>query len=193
VTVKEVLKQSDEVSLRHTAKIIDELSKGIIICNEQEHFSLELYNFFDDILGIKTDEILRENFWRKGITDIYGTHNKNFTNKGNLTIEKEYFNKIYEYKLLDYIDIVGVKNFKLYRDSKVDTKWYDNNKQKNINEHKTFKQLYMAEIGGAIDFYRKDIEDIFYTVVKTKAKIEQITSDNIDPSISPNIIYNIFD
>jgi hypothetical protein len=61
--VKEVLKQNDIDSLRHTARIVDILSQGTIIRHESERFTLELYNFFYDNLGIETDDQLSKSFF----------------------------------------------------------------------------------------------------------------------------------
>jgi len=87
IIFQEVLKQSDEDSLTHTLKIIDELSQGIIICSEEERFSLELFNFFYDILEIETDKILKENFWCKGVINIFGIQIPDIP---NFTDERKY-------------------------------------------------------------------------------------------------------
>ena len=199
VTMKEVLKQYDEESLRHTAKIIDELSKGIIICDTHDRFSLELYNFFYDNLGIETDVVLRENFWCMGIAHIYGIkipYLSNLNDETNYMIQKEFLKDISSYGLLDFIDKLGLEKLKIYRDSKIDTEWYDKNKQDNIDKHRTFHELYMAEIGGSIDVYKKDIEEVFRLVINTKAKQDEITleneDNNTDPRLILNMIYNVF-
>lgn len=200
VVFKEVLKQSDEESLTHTVKIIDELSQGIIICNEQERFPLELFNFFYDTLKIETDKLLRKNFWCKGVIHIYGIqipYNPNFTNEVNHIIQKEYFDEIKKYKFLDFINIVGIDKLELFRDSRIDTDWYDRNKQDNINKYTTLHKLYMVEIAGSIDFYKNDIEDIFKQVISVKAKKEKVILKDEDKRMECqliiNLIYNIFD
>lgn len=198
IIFKEVLKQSDEVSLRHTVSIIDELSQGIIICNEKERFALELFNFFYDTLKMETDDISRGNFWCRAIANIFGIqipYNSNFTDEDNFILQKGYFNKIEEYKLLDFINMVGIDKLTIYRDSKMDTAWYDRNKQNYLDVHTTLHKLYMTEIGGSIEAYKKDIEEVFQKVIINKAKQENITLEdkNTDSQLILNMIYNFFD
>jgi len=199
VLFKEVLKQSDEDSLTHTVKIIDELSQGIIICNQEERFSLELYNFFYDTLKIEMDKNLKENFWCKGIAHIFGIqipYNLNFTTEINYIIQQEYFNEIKKYKFLDFIKILGMDKLKLFRDSRVDTNWFDRNKQDNIHKYKVFNELYMIEIAGSIDFYKNNIEEVFKDVIDNRAKQENIIFHEkekfFDIQLILNMIYNIF-
>ena len=199
VLFKEILRQSDEDSLTHTVKIIDELSQGIIICNEYERFSLELFNFFYDSLKIEIDISLKDNFWCKGINHIFGIqipYNPNFTDKENYMIQKEYFNIIQEYTFFDFVNILGMDKLKVFRDSKTDTDWFDKNKQNNFNKYKTFYDLYMIEIAGSIDFYKNDIEEVFKNVIDNKVKEEKNLFEEkdkmLDTQVIQNMIYNIF-
>ena len=176
------------------------MSQGIIIRHERDRLILELFNFFYDTLGMQKDNGLSKNFFGFLIIHMYGTkipYNHHFSSEVNYIIQKEYFNKIKKYRLLDYIDTLGINALKIYRDSKINTNWYDKNKKKDINKYSTLHQLYMTEISGAIDFYKNDIEETFRKVIDRVAISQNIVFEKndkkIDSQLISNIIYNIFD
>ena len=186
---KEVLKQNDEESLKQTLKIMDELSHSIIICHDKTIFTLELYNFFYDNLQIEIDRTLSKNFWCKSPVHMYGIkirYFQNLTNEENFLRQKNYFDKVEKYTFLNYIAKLSMDDLKMYRDSKIDTNWFEQNKQKNINEYNTFDKLYMAEIFGTInDWYKNDIKEIFNKVVSNISEKEKksFTNENISDEI----------
>ena len=196
VLFKEVLRQSDKDSLTHTLKIIDELSQGIIICSEKERFSLELYNFFYHILEIETDEVLRENFWCKGVINIYGLQIPdipNFTDEIKYTLQRNLYDEVQRYSFLDYFNKVGMDKLKVYRNSKTDIDWFNENKQKyNIEKFKTPHQLHMFEIDSSIrGFYKDHIEKIFKEVLTKQIKYKE--EESMKREFHLRLIYTYFD
>ncbi len=196
----EVLKQDDEQTLHQTAKIIDELSQGYIIRGERERFELELFNFFYDNLKMEMDIKASQNYWDY-IYNIYGfmaPNHQQLSLAENLLIQKQYFNDIV--KIYKLSDMVKDQNFKQrlphYKNYKIDTDWFNSKKIEHSQDHNVFHQLYMSELGGILDEYSEDIQNIWKKVIGNKAKQENISispNDRSNSDIGKNMIYNIFD
>ncbi|MBU1669130.1 hypothetical protein KKC13_11985 [bacterium] len=194
---KEILTQSDNKSLTQTVKIIDELSQGSILREERERLSLELYNFFYDILNVETDEKARENYW-DFIANIMGYAMPKLltlSSKDNLLMQKEWLKLIKQIRLKDMLNTKLKDNLFRFRDMKIDTNIYDLNKHLHSTKHNTFQKMYLSELGGTIEAYQKNIHNIFKDVVDYKAKKNSVTIPTVDTTDSQrirNMIYHAF-
>ena len=195
----EILKQSDKDSLLQTAEIIDELSQGSIILNEQSRIYIEAFTFFYDKLGIEISNEDRESIWDISIANMYGSvefEDTRLSEEENIIVNRLYLDKIRKYTLVEFIELYGIENLHVYRDRKSDINYFNENKQRYIFQNKTFHQLYMSEIGGVIEAYKEIIKEVFIKVLKHKADLENnIFEDseyNESSHLSFNIIYNVF-
>jgi len=195
---KEILKQSDEESLKQTIVIVDKLSQGSILREEKERLSLELFNFFYDNLKIETDKKAKENYWDY-IINIMGYHipkHPNLSTENNLMIQKKWLKKTKEIRLVDMLETISKDKLALlYRDKEIATDIYNLNKDNHSNEHKTFKEMYLAELSGTLEAYIETIKSISKIVIDNKAKKNNITIPTQDTTdIQPilNLIYHGF-
>lgn len=194
----EILKQNDIQTLQQSAKIIDELSGGIIL-RERERIDLELFNFFYNSLNIEVDTKASQNYWDY-LYNIYGfavPNNQVLSLSNNFIIQKKYFNDIIKkYKLSD---MVKDKNFKQilphYHNYNIDVGWLNSKKQQYAYENNTLHKMYMSELAGVLDVYTQSIKIIYQTVLQNKAKLENISiPDNNKIDIQPilNLISHSF-
>lgn len=195
---KEILKQEDEQSLKQTISLVDELSQGIILREEKERVSLELFNFFYDSLGIEIDEQASKNYWDY-IVNIMGLMIPYFPSlslNNNLLIQKEWFDKIQNIRLSDMINTKWKDDLFRFREMKIDTNVYDLNKHLHSKEHNSFKKMYLSELGGAIQAYQKTIEITFQKVLENHAiqnNVEIPSDHKLDIKPIMNIIYYSFE
>jgi len=194
---KEILKQSDEDSLRQTIEIIDELSQGSILREERERLSLELFNFFYDTLNVEIDRKARENYW-DFIINILGYSMPEFPTlspKDNLLMQKEWLKLIKKIRLKNMLNTKWKKYLYRFKDMKIDINMYNLNKHLHSEEHNTFQKMYLSELSGTIESYQSIIHNVFKDVIDYKARKKGIpvpTEDAIDSQPIINIIYHAF-
>jgi hypothetical protein len=161
-TFWEIQKQSDVDTLKATIKIIDDLSKGIAIISLPERFDFELNYFVLTKLKqpvYSPDEMI----WTK-IPYILGfvtPVSKTLPPDMSTAIQKAFIDQMWVISLMDMYEQLSQGPIISPPDYTALSKTLNNNKCEHIDDHSSFKQLFMAEIAGILDVYRNSAASIF--------------------------------
>jgi hypothetical protein len=150
----ELLKQRDLETRRSTAKIIDKLSLGVTLAPEKLRVGSEIAHLLYS--HGKQDSVypLRWLVWSKlsYVLGVIHPINTAFGPEQELVIQKAFFDRMWDISLVEMVDLLG--------DSPVPPNNFDAlaerlNKELGLhaNEIRSYKQAYIAEIGGAVRFY----------------------------------------
>ena len=192
ITFWEFLKQSDLETLKETSVLVDRLSKGISMINSDERRILEFTHFYYKNTGQDTFE-LNELIWTK-LPLILGY--ESIAKLKTKELQKSFFDFVSNTTLLDiitniYKDGVIEKSFSF----KDDIKTLNQEKQKYANENNSFKQIFLSELGGYLNYYQGVFNDVIYNIFlkKNKSEFSQKEKDSIGKKNSfKNFIYNGF-
>jgi len=188
----EFLKQHDLESLKKTSVVVDRLSKGITMINVNERKVLEFTHFFYKNSGRDIFE-LNELIWTK-LPLILGYDFIAKLEKEEL--QKSFFDFVVNTSLLDIISTI-------YKDGEIekpfhfkdDTKTLNEEKEIHKNENKSFKQMFLSELGGYLDLHQEVFRGVIYNIFCKENKKEPsvIKRDSVDKNNSfKYLIYNGF-
>lgn len=192
----ELLLQSDETTLNKTVDIIDELSRGVAILSSEERVKYEILYFLNSALHgedslLKPDEMI----WGR-VGYIYGLihpHNPIFGQE-DLILQKAFFDQIWSLTLRDVTNTLGIENIRNSPRNKDLSEKLTREKQEHTREHKSFKQLYLAELAGALDVYEGIIIDGMAYLNEQNTGQQPSSEEMRDPEMKKilNVIYNLF-
>lgn len=156
----EIRKQSDNKTLEATVKIIDDLSKGVIILSLPERFNLEFSHFIRTKFK-KSVYNLDELIWTK-IPYILGFANpvsKIVSPEIMCALQKAFIDQLWVASLKDFLE--PIEQITIPPPCYIDlSKTLNQKKIEHINDYKSFKQLFLTELGGILDGYREHSEDL---------------------------------
>lgn len=189
ITFWEFLKQSDLETLKETSVLVDRISKGISMINSDERRILEFTHFYYKNTGQDTFE-LNELIWTK-LSFILGY--EPIAKLKTEELQKSFFDFVSNATLFDiitniYKDGVIEKSF-YYKD---DIKTLNQDKQKYANENNSFKQMFLSELGGYLDYYQEIFSDVIYNdfLKISKREFSQIERDSVPKDKKfKNLIY----
>jgi len=191
----EILKQ-DGAKLEETVSIVDLLSQGVCIEDRESRILFELIEFLDRRPNIER-HTARELLWTK----MYSVFHNQFP------FHEEWdkdFEEIYQRNFVDWSwrKLFGdfVEMFKDFDDfggiefpDKSDE--LNEGKEAHKNEYKTFDQLFLNEVAGAIDIVKEQIATATVTVCEKIADATltpEMESEIREKHDSNKVIYNIF-
>jgi len=154
VVFVELLKQLDLETRRSTAKTIDELSLGVTLAPEKLRVGTELAHLFYSHSNQGSVYPLRWLVWSKlsYVLGVVHPTNTVFDPEQELHIQKAFFDHMWDISLIEVVDILG--------DSPVPPTNFDAVAEKlnkanaaHLDEIRSYKQAYTAEIGGALSLY----------------------------------------
>ncbi|MBV2196982.1 MAG: hypothetical protein KUL78_10835 [Flavobacterium sp.] len=189
ITFYEILKQSDINSLKDSASLIDNLSKGISIVSESERRHLEFVNFVRGKTGGTTLN-LQETIWTKlSINILYKVFLKHDPNM--LTKDFIDFLSILSFdKIIDKLQATGILTQFKFKD---DVVALNIAKEKYKTENKTFNEMYLSELGGYLEVFETDLNDsmeyVFFLDYDRFPTDKE--KENINPRHCRNMIYNL--
>jgi hypothetical protein len=194
----EVIKQTDERTLKATADLIDQLSQGISSISSEERIKLELLHYWYSITGkcvYRTEQLV----WTK-LSYLMGMQQfemPEVSEDDNRMIQKSFMDQMWSISLNQMITIIEnsegvVADLHL----KIADKLNDG-KFKHSDEAKTFNQMFLNEVGGIIDVYRDDLADMMSYMYSqetglTETEDEFLQHRNETKKLMGNTIYNIF-
>lgn len=194
-TFVEILKQSDEVTLNETISLVDELSKGITLIFAEDRTFLEILQFVYKTTGRSTYSAIDLVWTKLSYILGYGHPNPSVSPEIDNLLQKSFFDHMWNISMREMIDVMkengGVIDTK-FRDISEDL---NTGKFSHAQENRSFKQMFMSEIGGAADARRALISEAFLYMYQketgktpTASEIEQAKENNL----SVNMIYNLF-
>lgn len=190
ITFWEILKQSDFKTLKDSATLIDEFSNGISLISDEERRQLEFLIFLRKAQKKSTYESIELVWTKLSMNMLYN----------NLPQPEQYDLKIKFIEFLEsitFFDMVTImeekKIFKpFYFKDNVD--FLNEAKEKYKNENKSFKQLFLSELGGYIDCFKDSLnqtmEQMYYW--EHGKHITETEKSTIDQNGLKNMMYNLF-
>jgi hypothetical protein len=183
----EFFKQGDIQTLRETVQLVDKFSKGISIIPDNERIQLEFIHFVREKTG-KEVYNMNELVWTK-IAFILLPNMP--TMLGSFPLQKSFYDFTSKTSLLDIVNIIenngGIKPF-TFKDN-IET--LNKEKEKYKDENKSFKQMFLSEIGGHLNLFQDALnEAMFYMYQQDKGKYNEerdMSSEEIK-----NFIYDSF-
>jgi len=197
-TFSEIFKQSDIKTLRATVQIIDDLSRGITILNLFERLDLEVFHF----VCTKTKKAesvysLDELVWTK-IAYVMGFVTpslKTLSPDINCAMQKAFIDQMWTISLTDMLGQIYTRATRwkpIFLDFSQEL---NEGKFSHIEEHNSFKQMFLAELAGILDFYKPSfkslMEYIYESETGRKITAEEISSDDAGQKVA-NFIYHAF-
>ena len=189
ITFYEILKQSDINSLKDSANLIDNLSKGISIISESERRHLEFVNFVREKTG-GTMLNLQEAVWTKlSLNILYKVFLKYDSNMLSNEFIDFLSNISFEKMIIQLQSTGNLTPFKF----KDDVDALNIAKEKYKTENKTFNEMYLSELGGYLEVFETDLNDsmeyvFFLDYGRFPTDKEK---ENINPRHCRNMIYNL--
>ncbi|MBF0376257.1 MAG: hypothetical protein HQK72_02125 [Desulfamplus sp.] len=194
----EILKQTDPDTLQVSAKLIDELSKGVALLGPEERVQFEILYFIQSaIYGEQSVYSPDEFIWTK-VVFTYGTqhpHNSVFSPEEQLVIQKAFLDQMWTMSFCDMVNTMGIDQIRKMPRFKDITPQLNKDKVTHAHENNSFKQLFLSEIAGVLDCYKPLFEDamiyLFEKEYGHKPTDEEIKKTDSGKSIA-NVIYNLF-
>jgi hypothetical protein len=194
----EMLKQDDVKTLKATAQIIDEFSKGITILSLPERLDFELFHFIRSKLNQEVYEP-NEMVWTK-IAYVMGfvtPTSEVFSPELNCAMQKAFVDQMWVIPLTDMLDFINEKTISSkppFIDIDI-SKQLNEGKVAHINEHSSFKQMFLAELAGMLDLCKPNFQSLmvhlYESEIGRKVSADEISSDNAGQMFA-NLIYNAF-
>lgn len=194
-TFVELLKQTEEESINKTVSLVDKLSEGVSILYAEERVFLEILYFIYKTTGKSTNNP-RDLIWTK-LSYVLGYSHPapNISPEMDRLLQKSFFDHLWEISMREMIDVMRENG------GIIDTKFKDiseglnTGKFSHTHENRSFKQMFMSEIGGSVDAHRDLIKEAFIHLYQketghtpTESELDASKSDNL----SGNMIYNLF-
>lgn len=165
IVVAEIEKQSDISGRYRNIQLIDKFSCGFAIVNESERRKIEFKHWLQMKLGIEKNELQRL-IWCKVSFAKLGYSLPNIFN--NIPLQQHLDDSVLDYlansPLLE-IEMGNSAVFNFLPDPDI----LNNDIQKHAHEHKTFRDLSLAEITGILQEYKK----VFADIIVDEPQIEQ--------------------
>lgn len=193
----EVLK-SDLSFLKETVNLIDSLSKGVSILSERERLDFETLHFI--LENFKGEESVYSPdvfIWNK-LSYVLGTVHPTstpFTTEEELVIQKAFFDQMWTISLSKMVEIMGMENIMSMPQLNDLSSQLNDDKIEYAHENKSFKQVYLSELAGALDLCIPTFEDAVVYLFKKEygynPNATEKKSANSGKQIA-NAIYNLF-
>lgn len=189
ITFYEILKQSDINSLKDSANLIDNLSKGISIVSESERRHLEFVNFVREKTGGTTLN-LQETVWTKLslniLYKIFLKHDPNMLSDDFI----DFLSNLSFDKMINQLQKTGNLTPFKYKD---DVDSLNIAKEKYKTENKTFNEMYLSELGGYLEVFETELNNSMEYVFYLDYGYFPSDDDkkNINPRHCRNMIYNL--
>lgn len=189
----EFLKQKDIVTLKETVTLVDRLSQGITIINTDERYVLELEHFFLTKSKKETYEI-KELIWTK----LHFILGYNFISGLKLESEqKSFFDFLTILTLEKVFSIANSNNINLKTfEFKDDIELLNSEKEKYMNDNKSYKQMFLSELGGHLDLHEHIFDDVIYSIYCKEKNLVPNDSRNIERDENKNfknLVYRGFE
>lgn len=170
-TFIELLKQSDMNSRLSTADIVDELSLGVAIVEEEVRFSTEVAHLMHDQLGAADLHPMNHLVWTKlsYVLGLLHPSNTPFDALTELAIQKAFFDHMCTIPLREMIETLGDGETPDADLGRVAEKVNDGNREHSL-EIRSFKQVYAAEIRGVFDVSLDGLPDLIVDLAERAGK-----------------------
>lgn len=190
ITFWELLKQSDFQTLKNSAILIDKFSQGVSLITDDERRQLEFLIFMRKNQNKSTYESVELVWTKLSMNVLYN----NLPQPDQFDLKIKFIEFLESITFFDIVSIIEKnKNFKPFN-FKDNVDFLNEAKEKYKEENKSFKQLFLSELGGYIDCFKdslnKTMEQIYYW--EHGKQITEKEKSEIDKNGLSNMIYNLF-
>ena len=192
----EIFMQSDPDTLSATIRLVDQLSGAVCLRDIFTRMDAELWHFLTRHKS-GNDAALDRNqlIWTKCgyVLGYVAPQYKYFTREQSDAIEKAFFDQMWNASFADILQYLGCRpEWKPIPDS---ADKYNQGKFANANAFSSFKQLFMIELAGILDFLKDSLSEIMFQIYLSEAGAGADPNAKPDPAIgeaAANLIYNIY-
>jgi hypothetical protein len=162
-TFLEIFKQTDPNTLRATVQLVDELSEGVVISELHERIGIEIFHFVrEKTLGPERIFPLAELVWTR-IAYLFGfcvPRSEDLSTDENTAVQKASVDDMWTLKVSDLLHQgwdQPISSGPRFFDS---VEELNKGKFAHLEECKSFKELFLAELAGLVDSFRETFEDL---------------------------------
>ena len=193
----EILRQSDESTLKASANLIDELSKGVTLLSTQERTQFEILYFIRSLTNGENSIYSPAVFVWSKVSYVLGMFHPTatpFTIKDELAVQKSFFDHMWSISFVEMIEMIGIDNILTMPKFNDLSEELNEGKIKYAKENNSFKQIFISEITGVIDLYQPLFEEalvyLFEKETGHKPSVAEVKDANSGKIA--NSIYNLF-
>lgn len=194
----EIIKQTDQETLKASIELIDNLSNGITLISREERWQTEIFHFirtslYKEELIHSIDELV----WIKlpYTQGIQSPYSENLTQEQNNLIQKSFLDLMWSMSLSDLYEMIGMNKFKMYPHMPDFSNILNQEKENYCKNGLSFNAVYLSEIAFIIDFKKDYFNKLFVYLYKKQfgkdPDPEEVTKSNAG-QLFANLIYNSF-
>jgi len=161
---QEVIKQTDEVTLRATVALIDSLSAGVTLLSHDERWETEVLYFVRSCTQPSPRlHNLHELVWTKlaYTSGMQIPHNELFSEAENRLIQKAFIDQMWSLPLQDMINIIGLDRLLTYPHMPDLSHLMNEEKDSYHAEKADFKHIFLTELGFLLRREETRFESMF--------------------------------
>lgn len=194
----EVIKQADEVTLRTTVKLIDELSLGVSLVSEDERRQTEVLHFVRScILPSTCLYDVKDFVWTK-VAYTHGMqvpHNNVSSEAENHLIQKAFLDQMWSISLLDMIEVIGLERLLNYPHMPDFSGLMNQEKDTYLEDGATFRTVFLTELAYILKREETTFDEMFIYLFEKEyghaAQQEEVASSSAGSKFG-NLIYTAF-
>jgi hypothetical protein len=197
-TYIEVFSQTDPVTLRACAKLIDDLSLGVAIIELTGRISLEVHQFvLRNIKGADAVHAMEELIWTKlaYVLGITTPVSESLPPGWDLAIQKAFLDQLWTTTITEMLEVSGKTAGPLTKPFADISDELNRGKIEHHHENKSFKQLFLSELWGVLDLYKPHFGDIMTYIFEQDtgqdARADEAAKQEGGRMVA-NLIYNAF-
>lgn len=184
----EILHQSDKETLISSAKIIDELSKGICLISTEERIKVEIMHFVYSMTGFDKNSFYHPDVfvWSK-VSYIFGAIHPvlpHIPPEEELIVQKSILDHMWPIPFSEMIEEIGMDNILDMPKYKDITEEINDKKVRHHGKKYSFKNLFISEVAGVVDLYRNLFEDVLaYFFEKNSGENQQLRRQTLQNQV----------
>ncbi|MEZ6129174.1 MAG: hypothetical protein R3C59_10870 [Planctomycetaceae bacterium] len=159
----EVMKQSDAVTLTATVKMIDDLSLGACLIPWPDRIDMELFHYVESLRGDRELHDLFDLAWTKSAYVLGFTTPDEYSLSDwlNAQVQRDFIDHLWTQGLADILDEIGPEFVATKEDAFEDiTPKLNAGKIEYFHQNKTFQDLYLSEVFGALGGCEDQLGDL---------------------------------
>lgn len=194
----EVIKQTDNHTRSITAELIDALSLSVCMIPDLERFQLELIHFVESSRKNGRCYELNELVWSKTayVLGFVSPDSPNVGPKLNVKIQESLFDHMWTLGFVDVLKTLGPEVAELRQITSRDISGKLNEgKLARLGENSTFRDLFLSEVLGILDFHRETLSDLLSYLYQRETGMrltEQESKCNEADTNLAKLIYHAF-
>ncbi len=162
----ELRKRNDDFTRIETAKLIDDLSRGICLIPFFDRVKQELCGFFYKLAGEENLYPVNQLVWTKLAYILSETHpySAEFPKEEMLILQKSFFDHLWNSSLSDIIESLGKQTTQGFADTLADT--LNENNKAHQSDTTSYEQLLKVEFMGTLSLFDKEIKALSTEIIQ---------------------------